>query len=153
MQVLDFQNNIFQWATSNGLIQGSTPQVQYIKLIGELGEMFEAGSDEELLKECGDVLTVVCIMCYQMNILNLDDMGLDGKLQTDLSGLVLAGRLAELVAKQKYNLAIIYMMDIANTAVKFAGDNLDQALQMTWDKLKDRKLKLVNGVLIKESDL
>ena len=61
--------NIADWAKARNLIEGSTPQAQFIKLAEELGEVAECIakglSQDELKKELGDMLVVITILSEQ----------------------------------------------------------------------------------------
>ena len=61
--------NIADWAKARNLIEGSTPQAQFIKLAEELGEVAECIakglSQDELKKELGDMLVVLTILSEQ----------------------------------------------------------------------------------------
>ena len=64
--------NIADWAQARNLIEGSTPQAQFIKLAEELGEVAECIakglSQDELKKELGDMLVVVTILAEQQGL-------------------------------------------------------------------------------------
>ena len=65
----DVFTNIADWAKARNLIEGSTPQAQFIKLAEELGEVAECIakglSQDELKKELGDMLVVLTILAEQ----------------------------------------------------------------------------------------
>ena len=65
----DVFTNIADWAKARNLIEGSTPQAQFIKLAEELGEVAECIakglSQDELKKELGDMLVVLTILAAQ----------------------------------------------------------------------------------------
>ena len=65
----DVFSNIADWAQARNLIEGSTPQAQFIKLAEELGEVAECIakglSQDELKKELGDMLVVITILAEQ----------------------------------------------------------------------------------------
>ena len=64
--------NIADWAQAHNLIEGSTPQAQFIKLAEELGEVAECIakglSQDELKKELGDMLVVITILAEQHSL-------------------------------------------------------------------------------------
>ena len=65
----DVFTNIADWAKARNLIEGSTPQAQFLKLAEELGEVAECIakglSQDELKKELGDMLVVITIIAEQ----------------------------------------------------------------------------------------
>ena len=65
----DVFSNIADWAQARNLIEGSTPQAQFIKLAEEQGEVAECIakglSKDELKKELGDMLVVITILAEQ----------------------------------------------------------------------------------------
>ena len=68
----DVFTNIADWAKARNLIEGSTPQAQFIKLAEELGEVAECISkglsQDELKKELGDMLVVITILAEQYGL-------------------------------------------------------------------------------------
>ena len=68
-----YAERIRQWAHDRNLIEGSTVQAQFVKLIEEIGELAEAiakGKDEQFLDSIGDAFVVLTILAAQkeMNI-------------------------------------------------------------------------------------
>ena len=65
----DVFTNIADWAKARNLIEGSTPQAQFIKLAEELGEVAECLAKglplDELKKEIGDMIVVLTILAAQ----------------------------------------------------------------------------------------
>lgn len=64
-------NGINQWAEDRNLIEGSKPKDQLAKLIQELGEVSDAickDDAEALIKEIGDMVVVLNIICRMYSI-------------------------------------------------------------------------------------
>jgi len=62
-------NNIRKWAEDRNLIEGSTPEKQFIKLIEETGELAAglARSNQDKIKDgIGDIVVVLTIMSGQL---------------------------------------------------------------------------------------
>jgi NTP pyrophosphatase (non-canonical NTP hydrolase) len=63
-------NDIVDWANDRNLIEGSTPQAQFVKLVEEIGEL--AGSiakpnrKDEAIDAIGDAVVVLTIMAQQL---------------------------------------------------------------------------------------
>lgn len=63
-----YAERIRQWAHDRNLIEGSTVQAQFVKLIEEIGELAEAiakGKDEQFLDSIGDAFVVLTILAAQ----------------------------------------------------------------------------------------
>ena len=70
---MDWKERIKQWAISGdrNLIEGSTPTMQFVKLIEEVGELAVAvqlGYQVDTKDAIGDIQVVLCVMCHQLNI-------------------------------------------------------------------------------------
>lgn len=90
-----------QWAYARNIIEGSTSQAQFCKLVEELGELaigLNKNIPAKVQDGVGDMLVVLIILCEQQNI------------------------------------------------------SLKQCLSMSYNEIKDRKGKMVDGIFIKEND-
>jgi NTP pyrophosphatase (non-canonical NTP hydrolase) len=66
-----YADRIRQWAHDRNLIQGSTVQAQFVKLIEEVGELAEAvakGKDEQFMDSIGDAFVVLTILAAQKDL-------------------------------------------------------------------------------------
>lgn len=66
-----YAERIRGWAKDRNLIEGSTVQAQFVKLIEEIGELAEAiakGKDEQFLDSIGDAFVVLTILAAQKNL-------------------------------------------------------------------------------------
>lgn len=64
-------NLIRQWAQDRNLIEGSTVQSQFVKLIEEIGELAEAiakGKDDQFMDSIGDAFVVLTILAAQKDL-------------------------------------------------------------------------------------
>ena len=91
---------IIKWADERNLIEGSTSQAQFVKLIEEAGELANSIAKKKDVKDdLGDMFVVMSIIAEQQ------------------------------------------------------GVSMQEAIEIAWDDIKDRKGRMVDGVFIKESDL
>jgi NTP pyrophosphatase (non-canonical NTP hydrolase) len=91
-----------RWAHDRNLIEGTTPDKQFIKLVEEIGEVAETLAKDKphnFKLEMGDMLVVMTILAAQK------------------------------------------------------GTNLNECLALAWNKIKDRKGRMVEGYFVKEDDL
>ena len=68
MNLDDLEFSVTEWAHTRNLIDGTTPEKQFIKLIEEIGEISECiGKDRpmELKSEIGDALVCLNNLCVQ----------------------------------------------------------------------------------------
>lgn len=66
-----YADRIRLWAMDRNLIEGSTVQAQFVKLIEEIGELAEAiakGKDEQFLDSIGDAFVVLTILAAQKDL-------------------------------------------------------------------------------------
>lgn len=64
-------DQIRQWATDRNLIEGATPQMQFVKLIEEVGELAEGiakGRKDAVLDGIGDAVVVLTILAAQHGV-------------------------------------------------------------------------------------
>ena len=67
----DWKDRIKQWASDRNLIEGSTPNKQYMKLAEEVVELYKALFDDDIaeIKDAiGDIQVVLAVMCAQLGI-------------------------------------------------------------------------------------
>jgi hypothetical protein len=66
--VQDFQTKVRNWANERGLIQGSSPALQMVKLreeVKELEQAIEACDEAEMRDAIGDIQVVLAVICAQ----------------------------------------------------------------------------------------
>ena len=64
-------DNVVQWASDRNLIEGSTPEKQFLKTVEEMGEVANAlgkGDLPELMDGIGDVTVTLIIMAAQLGV-------------------------------------------------------------------------------------
>lgn len=72
---MSYFDNIRRWAAARNLIQGSTPERQFVKLDEEMQELsaaIEADDGAEYIDAIGDCIVVLTIMAAQKGI-NVED--------------------------------------------------------------------------------
>ena len=65
------EQDVLRWAEARKIIPNSTPNVQLLKTVSELGELADAtikGDDDEIADGVGDVLVTLIIYCALQNI-------------------------------------------------------------------------------------
>lgn len=164
--------NIEQWAEDRNLIEGSTPQKQFIKLMEEFGELCSgvAKNKPDVIKDSiGDCFVVMVILAKQNHI----DSVLETISNLDSFQPVFELDVEEIIAETVVSLGML--------ASKLMGQNLEMTtkvdaifgwpclslklisrkynlmltdcVQAAWDEIKDRKGRMIDGVFVKEGDL
>lgn len=178
IQTLDVNfQRVREWAEARNLIEGATPQAQFTKLIEEISE-FTQGIDNDDLPEIIDglgdsvvVLTIIAAQCgtdIETCIELLDEhmdaanqftgilskaQSVDGLLHTLFN---FVGDLANGISKK--NLTNV-QMGIGSAfriieAISFRFDTTIEAnFDASYNVIKDRKGKMIDGAFIKEADL
>lgn len=162
--------NIENWAEARNLIDGSTPEKQFIKLMEEFGELCSGVSKNKInvVKDSiGDCFVVMVILARQFNRNDLlDDMGYvyehpnfngDRKLERSLIDTAVEflsfffeSKTRELFkAKMSFGVCILGLKEAAD----YFELNFDECVQAAWDEIKDRKGRMIDGVFVKEGDL
>ncbi|HRH18669.1 MAG TPA: MazG-like family protein [Aquabacterium sp.] len=65
------EQDVLRWAEARKIIPNSSPNVQLLKTVSELGELADAtikGNDDEIADGVGDVLVTLIIYCALQNI-------------------------------------------------------------------------------------
>ena len=168
---------IENWAEERNLINGSTPQKQFIKLMEEFGELCAGISKNniDMIKDSiGDCFVVLVIMNKQtggelfhnglqgiFNEISKEDFSEMEINRTSkeilVSNLIQAsvqelGKIGEMLFLDKYE-------DIIGVLICFYGVSevyklsFENCVSSAWEEIKDRKGKMINGVFVKEEDL
>nr|DAK32594.1 MAG TPA: NTP-PPase-like protein [Caudoviricetes sp.] len=153
--------NIENWAEDRNLIEGSTPQKQFIKLMEEFGELCAgiARNDKDKIKDSiGDCFVVAVILKCQFGTnLFIHHSSLNKDLDVSLI-LARVARDAALIPKSdlsvQVKLEIICGVVSHLMGVSFLLDvDFESCVQAAWDEIKDRKGRMIDGVFVKEGDL
>lgn len=153
--------NIEQWAEDRNLIEGSTPQKQFIKLMEEFGELCSgvAKNKPDVIKDSiGDCFVVTIILkCQFKTNLFIRPSSLNKNLDVSLI-LARVARDAALIPRD--NLSEQVKLEIINGIVRHLMNisilldvDFENCVQSAWDEIKDRKGRMIDGVFVKEGDL
>lgn len=157
--------NIEQWAEERNLIEGSTPQKQFIKLMEEFGELCGGVSKNkvDVVKDSiGDCFVVMVILNKQTDskfdfvplqlnkYSNIEEwIGKCVVTLADVSIRINNKGDAILYLKYDFGYLLFALMMIASECHL----SLHECVQSAWEEIKDRKGKMINGVFVKEDDL
>ena len=159
--------NIEQWAEDRNLIDGATPQKQFIKLMEEFGELCSgiAKNKKDVIKDSiGDCFVVMVILNKQTHS-KFDFIpltyALRGYVGIDTWIEKITGKFASISEKINYtgkaNRFLCYDLGYALFCLTMIAQEfglcLHECVQAAWDEIKDRKGCMINGVFVKESDL
>jgi NTP pyrophosphatase (non-canonical NTP hydrolase) len=170
---------IIGWANDRNLVQGSTVERQYVKLVEEHGE-FAAGAArgklEVMADALGDKMVIVAIMGAQANVRILHSLckltDTDGfsyeACKDTISNVMKDDSIgAEATFRENsYNIGILALElaspHLADILAAVFGDCIAAAVELgldpnrvledVWNIIKDRKGRMVDGVFIKEGD-
>ena len=153
--------NIEQWAEDRNLIEGSTPQKQFIKLMEEFGELCSgvAKNKPDVIKDSiGDCFVVTVILKCQFKT-NLFIRPSSFYKNLDVS-LILArvARYAVLIPgndlseQEKLEIICGIVRNLINISILLDVD-FESCVQAALDEIKDRKGRMIDGVFVKEGDL
>ena len=156
---------IENWAEERNLINGSTPQKQFIKLMEEFGELCAGISKNKLdiIKDSlGDCFVVIVILAKQTNSeFDFEPLPLRGYKGVDQWIEKCLGKFASISKKinygGKYNRHIEYDLGYALFSLIMLASEYElsflECVKGAWDEIKDRKGRMINGVFVKEQDL
>lgn len=144
------------WSTERGL-NTADPNKQRLKLWEEFGELNAAiarDNREGAIDAIGDMCVVMIIYYQQLGGYHFEKYYslYDHAITRDIEDLI--NELGESIIRcnsEIYMTAATYYLDmLANV---YYDTNLKDCLQSSYDVIKDRKGKMINGVFVKESDL
>lgn len=171
MKEKELIGKIAQWAKDRNLILGSTPQKQFIKLMEEFGELCAgiARNDKEKIKDSiGDCFVVTVILSKQLDLgeVELYDQCVIGEFMNsryehsstteqlleavhNLGGISIPVSQGWRVNKEWIELFCINLLIIS----LFEKLSFVECIKYSYDQIKDRKGKMIDGVFVKEEDL
>lgn len=160
--------NIEQWAEDRNLIEGSTPKKQFIKLMEEFGELCGGVAKDNLgiikdsIGDCFVVLTIINAQCRnesteananQSHL--LEPTGHFRANSVEEALLRTAAKIGNFANMTTYpddwdvNSLSNYLFLIS----KMVKLDFWDCVQHAYDKIKDRKGRMIDGVFVKEGDL
>lgn len=148
--------NIEQWAEDHNLIEGSTPQKQFIKLMEEFGELCAGISKNniDMIKDSiGDCFVVMVILNKQVGKQSRE-MEFFSFGNPDMSYFTIDEIVSDLAdyAAQGYERPFPMVSNLSDIADVYQL-NFEDCIRQAYNEIKDRKGKMINGVFVKEADL
>lgn len=160
-------NLIRQWAIDRNLHLGATYESQLCKLWEEYGELVEAFNKKKtdrIKDEIGDVFVVAVVLNVICEFMGEDVQGYYAEDPNDMPtnnwNVVACDTpqqvllmIPEVFLEESAMYGLLHTAEILEKfAAKMDLDFLD-CVQFAYDKIKDRKGKMIDGVFIKEADL
>ncbi|WP_367006448.1 MazG-like family protein [Streptococcus sp. ZY19097] len=156
------EEKVDQWFVDRNLHEAN-PVKQFEKLMEESGELFEgiAKDKPELIKDAlGDMRVVIIGLLLQLNRGNKPEAANRELLLLELVKHIgnMAGKiLLHIENKNTEKISVgVELLGINRTMqyiALYSDTTLTDCLQIAYDKIKDRKGKMINGVFVKEEDL
>lgn len=150
-----FVANVRQWAEERNLIEGSTPDRQFLKLVEEVGELAEAdeNNDSSGIKDgFGDIDVVLVIISEQVR--DADGVPWFASEPSGLSFPSLLGRLAKSIGKGD-SAAVLYFTNATRkkleSLAREGSVDMGKCRAKAWGEIKDRKGRMVAGVFVKDA--
>ena len=171
MKEKELIGKIEQWAKDRNLILGSTPQKQFIKLMEEFGELCAgiARNDKEKIKDSiGDCFVVTVILSKQLDLgeVELYDQRIIGEF---MNGIYEHSSTIEQLLESVHNLGAISIpvnqswrvnkewieLFCINLLIISLFEELSfvECIKHSYEQIKDRKGRMIDGVFVKEEDL
>lgn len=152
--------NIADWAIARNFHEGSTVQAQMVKLMEEQGELTEEIVSRDLpcaMKELGDNVVVLVVICNQSGI-QFPEHAEHGWVDTPQAAMLNVGAayggLANAVCKGH---PLVFPMQRCARALqgvaRALGVGYEACVRQAYEKIKDRKGRMVDGVFVKGEDL
>lgn len=142
-------------------VNGKIP-TQTLKFGEEMGELFEAMSDEQVKDAIGDMVVVLCMITrlnktHIFDCLTMEDQG-EPVLNFPPAERLAAnyGRMCSAVVREdheKLNWIIKEFIVILELVAEMYGTSINECWNLAYDEIKDRKGRLLeNGNFVKEED-
>lgn len=122
-------SKITQWHKDRNLIDGSTNNAQFLKLLEEVIELYATLNSEDDDYEIKAGLVIM-----------IEDMYHKGRIKQAPKGKDIKDDVGDI------NVVLINM-------IEREGFTMQQCLETAWHDIKDRKGEMRNGVFVKEADL
>lgn len=176
-EVTETFENIRNWAHARNLIEGATPQAQFVKLVEEFKEFVDGHLNldwDEVLDGLGDTMVVLTILASQLGtdietcVVSLDEhleqansregilskvVGVD---QLSLRAISSIGELATGISKKdmtKVQTGIGGAYRVLEAICHRFDVSGEYAAWNAYNVIKDRKGRMIDGVFVKEADL
>ena len=148
--------NIEQWAEDRNLIEGSTPQKQFIKLMEEFGELCSgvAKNKPDVIKDSiGNCFVVMVILNKQVGKQSrgMEFFSFGNPDMSDFTIDEIVSDLADYAA-HGYERPFPVGLGLSHIADVYQL-NFEDCIRQAYNEIKDRKGRMVDGVFVKEGDL
>ena len=159
---MNLEKKVQQWFVDRNLHEAN-PVKQFLKLMEESGELFEgiAKDKSELIYDAlGDIQVVMIGLEQQINNgaqISANEQELELLLMVSSLGNI-SQKLYSHVCHNETQTPLIksdimFLDSVINSVSIFNGTNTENCLQIAYDAIKDRKVKMIDGVFVKEEDL
>ena len=160
MKLQKLITNVQQWSIDRGLDKADSKK-QMLKLYEEFGELASGlakGNKEVVSDSIGEVVVVLIILAQQKNVRLIGDFELSRNGLSKESVVLKASEYIgdiSFVVRQFGDIEgnIVYLIAYLRLIAKDEGLKFEDCLSQAWNKIKDRKGKLIDGVWVKEEDL
>lgn len=161
MKLQKLITNVQQWSIDRGLDKADSKK-QMLKLYEEFGELASglAKGNKEVVKDSiGDVVVVLIILAQQKGVESISDFCViyDHLLTSDLMPRAseYVGLISLRIRKTNDEIEeyIVRLISCLRTIAKYENLKFEDCLSQSWNEIKDRKGKLIDGVWVKEEDL
>lgn len=158
MNFEEFKSNVEHWATERGIYEHSTPDVQLLKMLSEIGELADAFIKGEPLEEKIGSVAICWINYCEMKGFSLEkphnttewDKRYGYTNQAIAKLLVAVTRGLERGDDLGINLIFDYLTDIAY----FNRLDFKSCCEAAWNKIKDRKGRMTaGGAFVYDADI
>lgn len=122
-------SKITQWHKDRNLIDGSTNNAQFVKLLEEVAELYAT------LNPCDDDIEIKASL-----VIMIEDMYHKGRIKQAPKGKDIKDDVGDI------NVVLMNM-------IEREGFTMQQCLETAWHDIKDRKGEMIDGVFVKEADL
>lgn len=150
MKWADFISNVIKWADDRDLLHSSNAEMQYLKIIEELGELCRGilKNDKDLIIDSiGDGAVTLVVYAKQLSLI-IPEIESHVLHISDAPLIDLISDIAQTATDANESVyASIYAL--YNISVKM-GLDFNHCLQTAWDEIKDRKGVTKNGTFIKD---
>lgn len=165
MTRIETKVNVLAWSNDRNMFDkenGSTPIVQFFKLVEELGETIGSSlknKQADLEDGLGDMQVVITNVQELLDLYKFEQVTEDAlttKITKSLDIMIEFGKAAQAIKDRnvvKFDESIRNILDMLEEFAKYHNINFDSAFHKAYEVIKDRKGKMVNRNFVKDADL
>lgn len=165
MTRIETKVNVLAWSNDRNMFDkenGSTPIVQFFKLVEELGETIGSSlknKQADLEDGLGDMQVVITNVQELLDLYKFEQVTEDAlttKITKSLDIMIEFGKAAQAIKDRnvvKFDESIRNILDMLEEFAKYHNINFDNAFHKAYEVIKDRKGKMINRNFVKEEDL